>query len=226
LRNLLITQKAFLLFLIYTVYGREKEAHGRLHRATVNVSQKGTMMNPRWLLPFTHGVDMRAIDYLVSLAENNGATLIPVSLVSVPTEARSGGARLEHIQQSKDFLEAVQYKAARLQVPLERYEVFTGDVIQSITMLVHDLQCDGIVMVAIEQKEIFLHKHELKQLLVEPPASLVLIRLPTQPQEARAFYLGAGFLSWLRRLLRYQPEVRPMKNTLEVEIVTRIRTGE
>ena len=37
-------------------------------------------MNPRWLLPFTHGVDMRAIDYLVSLAENNGATLIPVSL--------------------------------------------------------------------------------------------------------------------------------------------------
>jgi Universal stress protein family len=121
------------------------------------------MMNTRWLLPFTHGVDMRAIDYLVSLAENNGATLIPVSLVSVPTESRSAGARLEHIQQSKDFLEAVKYKAARLQVPLERYEVFTSDVTQSITMLVHDLQCDGIVMVAMEHKEISLHKHELKQ---------------------------------------------------------------
>jgi hypothetical protein len=81
-------------------------------------------------------------------------------------------------------------------------------------------------MVAIEHKEILLHKHELKQLLVEPPASLVLIRLPAHPQEARAFYLVAGFLSWLRPLLRYQPEVRPMKNTLEVEIVTQIRTGE
>ena len=207
--------------------------HGRLHSATVNVSQKGKMMNPRWLLPFTHGVNMRAIDYLVSLAENNGATLIPVSLVSVPTESRSGGARLEHIQQSKDFLEAVKYKAARLQVPVERYEVFTSDVTQSITMLVHDLQCDGIVMVAIEHKEILLHKHELKQLLVDPPASLVLIRLPAHPQEARAFYLVAGLLSWLHRLLRYQPEVRPMKNTLEAESISQIgksapqvRTGE
>ena len=35
-------------------------------------------MSLRWLLPFTHGVDMRAIDYLVSLAKNNGATLIPI----------------------------------------------------------------------------------------------------------------------------------------------------
>ena len=61
-------------------------------------------MNPRWFIPFTNGVDMRAIDYLVSLAENNGAKLIPVSLISVPNELRSGGARLEHIQQSKDFL--------------------------------------------------------------------------------------------------------------------------
>src|SRR6266480_3485604 len=147
-------------------------------------------MNPRWLLPFTHGVDMRAIDYVVSLAENNGATLIPVSLVYVPTESRSGGTRLEHIQQSKDFLEAVKYKAARFQVPVERYEVFTSDAIQSITMLVHNLQCDGIVMVAIEHTDVLLRNHELKRLLEEPRASLVLIRLPARRQEARPFYLG------------------------------------
>jgi hypothetical protein len=198
----------------------------RSHYAEVNVSQKGTKMNPRWLLPFTHGVDMRAIDYLVSLAENNGATLIPVSLVYVPTESRSGGARLEHIQQSKDFLEAVKYKAARFQVPVERYEVFTSDVIQSITMLVHDLHCDGIVMVAIERKEVLLRNHELKRLLEEPPASLVLIRLPAHRQEARAFYLGAGLLAWLRRLWRYRLGTRPIKNTLEAERVSQIRTGE
>jgi hypothetical protein len=198
----------------------------RSHYAEVNVSQKGTKMNPRWLLPFTHGVDMRAIDYLVSLAGNNRATLIPVSLVSVPTESRSGGARLEHIQQSKDFLEAVKYKAARFQVPVERYEVFTSDVIQSITMLVHDLHCDGIVMVAIEHKEVLLRNHELKRLLEEPPASLVLIRLPAHRQEARAFYLGAGLLAWLRRLWRYRLGTRPMKNTLEAESVSQIRTGE
>ena len=183
-------------------------------------------MNLRWLLPFTHGVDMRAIDYLVSLAQNNRATLIPVSLVYVPTESRSGGTRLEHIQQSKDFLEAVKYKAARFQVPVERYEVFTSDAIQSITMLVHNLQCDGIVMVAIEHKEVLLRNHELKRLLEEPPASLVLIRLPARRQEARPFYLGDGLLAWLRRLWRYWLGTRPMKNTLEAERASQIRTGE
>jgi hypothetical protein len=204
----------------------KKGVHGRLHYATVNVSQKGTMMNPRWLLPFTHGVDMRAIDYLVSLAENNGATLIPVSLVSVPNDSRSRGARLEHIQQSKDFLEAVKYKAARFQVPLERYEVFTSGVIQSITMLVQDLHCDGIVMVAIEHKEVLLRAHELKQLLVEPPAALVLIRLPAHQQEARAFHLGASFLSRLRRLWRYPVVVRPLEVPLEAERGSQIGVGE
>jgi len=169
---------------------------------------------------------MRAIDYLVSLAGNNGATLIPVSLVSVPNESRSRGARLEHIQQSKDFLEAVKFKAARLQVPVERYEVFTSDAIQSITMLVHDLHCDGIVLVAIEHKEILLHALELKQLLTEPPASLVLIRLPADSQKARAFHLGASLLSLLRRLWYYQDDVRPIKNRLEAESVSQIRTGE
>jgi hypothetical protein len=213
--------------------GVEKEVYDCLRHAILDAFWKGTMMNLRWLLPFTHGVDMRAIDYVVSLAENNGATLLPVSLVSVPDDSRSRGARLEHIQQSKDFLEAVKYKAARHQVPVERYEVFTSDVTQSITMLVHDLHCDGIVMVAIEHQEILLRKHELKQLLVDPPASLVLIRLPAHPQEARAFYLVTGLLSWLHRLLRYQPEVRPMKNTLEAESISQIgksasqiRTGE
>jgi Universal stress protein family len=183
-------------------------------------------MNSRWLLPFTHGVDMRAIDYLVSLAENNGATLIPVSLISIPNHSRSGGARLEHIQQSKDFLEAVKYNAARLQVPVERYEVFTSDVIQSITLLIHDLHCDGIVMVAIEQKEVLLRNHEFKRLLEEPPASLVLIRLPARSQEARAFYLGARLFSWLRRLWRYRIEVEPVKNVLEAEKVSQIKSVE
>ena len=183
-------------------------------------------MNPRWLLPFTHGVDMRAIGYLVSLAEHNGAMLIPVSLISVPDRSRSGGARLEHIQQSKDFLEAVKYKSARLQVPVERYEVFTSDVLQSITTLVHDLHCDGIIMVAVEHKEVLLRAHELKQLLIEPPAPLVLIRLPAHSQEVRAFYLRDKFLAWLCRLWRYRVEVGPVKNVLEAENVSQIRARE
>ncbi len=81
-------------------------------------------------------------------------------------------------------------------------------------------------MVAVERREVLLRTHELKQLLVEPPTSLVLIRLPSHAQKARAFYLGTGFLSWLRRLWRYRADVRPMKNALEAESVSQIRVGE
>ena len=96
------------------------------------------MGSRRWLFPFTHGVDMRAIDTVVRLAGDEGATLVAVSLVSVAPGQWSQGARLEHIQQSKDFLEAVKYKAARLQVAIERYEDFTSNVLGSITLLTRD----------------------------------------------------------------------------------------
>jgi hypothetical protein len=184
------------------------------------------MNAPRWLLPFTYGVDMRAIDSVVGFAESAGATLVPVSLISVPDERRSRGARLEHIQQSKDFLEAVQFKAARLQVPVERYEVFTGDVLQSIALLVHDLRCDSIFLVTTGKEDVLLHAHELKSLLEEPPASLVLMRLPTRTESAQTRQLVTQFLSGLRRLWRQQDDVRPMQDALAVEEPSWVRTEE
>src|SRR5215467_9511353 len=102
----------------------------------------------RWLLPFTYGVDMQAIDAVVSLAESAGTTLVALSLVLVPEARRSRGARLEDIQQSKDFLEAIRWKAARCQVPVEYREVFTGDVPGSIATLMLDLGCDSMVLVS------------------------------------------------------------------------------
>ena len=89
------------------------------------------MEAPRWLLPFTYGVDMQAIDNVVSLAKSTGSTLVAASLISAPSKAGLQGARLEHIQQSKDFLEAVMWKAARYEVQVERHEVFTADVMRS-----------------------------------------------------------------------------------------------
>ena len=159
------------------------------------------METSRWLLPFTFGVDMRAIDYAVSLAGSAGATLVPVSFVSAP----SRGARLEHIQQSKDFLEAVQQKAERHQVPVERYEVFTQDVLQSIRRLVSEMSCDGIILVTGGEHPRLMQDEEVKRLLVEPPASLVLIRMPTNARSAQQFNLRSRFFSWLRGL-RQQPD--------------------
>lgn len=160
---------------------------------------------------------MCAIDFAVRLAESHGATLVPMSLIFMPCEPRSRGARLEHIQQSKDFLEAVRFKAARLHVAVERYEVFTSDVIQSIRTLIHDLRCDAIVVVAIEKQEVLLHAHELKRLLVEPPTSLILVNLPARTEGAHARSLGAWFLSRLRRLWGHQGEISHVQDAPEEE---------
>jgi hypothetical protein len=152
------------------------------------------MKTPRWLLPFTFGVDMRAIDYAVSLAQSAGATLVPVSLVSTPAK----GARLEHIQQSKDFLEAVQHKAERYAVAVERYAVFTQNVLHSMRTLVSELPCTGIILVTNGAHSHLLRDEEVKQLLIEPPAALVLIRLPGPTRSALAsHHLGRRFFSWL-----------------------------
>jgi hypothetical protein len=149
------------------------------------------MRTPRWLFPFTYGVDMRAIEYVIRLAESAGATLVPVSLVSAPPE----GARLEHIQQSKDFLEAVQYKAERFQVPLERYEAFTADALQSITTLVRERHCDGIVLVTSGGHTRLMQDEEAKRLLIKPPAALVIIRLPAPDGLKLTPHLWARFFS-------------------------------
>jgi len=155
------------------------------------------MESPRWLFPFTRGVDMQAIDTAVRFAEERGATLVAVSLIALPTERRSRGARLEHIQQSKDFLEAVKFKAATHQVSIERYEIFTGNVPGSITLLTHDQHCDRIVLVSSEDRDALLHPHEKKRLLEDPPATIVLLLLPTQKERTRG--ICARLLCWLRR---------------------------
>lgn len=177
----------------------------------------------RWLLPFTQGVDMQAIDAVVSLAKGSGITLVAVSLVSAPDKPGSRGVRLEHIQQSKDFLEAVKWKAIRLGASLERHEVFTVDVMQSLTTLTHELQCDTIVLVSHSQREVLLHAHQLKRLLENPPASLLVLRLSTQTERQPAGGLRERVLAWLRRR---QEDVRSGWSTPELEEPLWIRTEE
>jgi len=173
----------------------------------------------RWLLPFTSAVDMRALDAVVRLAESHGATLVAMSLITVPHESRSQGVRLEYIQQSKDFLEAVQYKAARQHVPLERYEVFTADVFRSLKLLVHEQNCSSVVLVSRGEKDSLLRRHELKHLLDALPASLVLIRLPAHTQPA---WLTSG----LRRLRGQQGDLNQAPDMPALEEPSWIRTEE
>ena len=153
----------------------------------------------RWLVPFTWGVDMQAIDAVARLAEGGEATLVAVSLISKPDKPGSHGPRLEHIQQSKDFLEAIKWKAERLGIALERHEVITVDVMQSIAALARELRCDAIVLVSRGEREALLRGHHLKHLLAEPPASLLVLRLTALARRRQAVgNLGVRLLAWLR----------------------------
>ena len=184
------------------------------------------MKTLRWLLPFLHGVDMDAIDSVVNLAAGTGATLVAVSLITGPVKPESRRARLEHIQQSKDFLEAVKWKAARYSVPLERYEVFTGNVLQSLTLLVHDQRCDSLVLVTAEKRDLLLPALEVKHLLEDPPVSLVLLRLPMHTGRTRTWPLAPRFLSWLQRWWGRADHAGQVQDAAAVEGPRWIRTED
>ena len=184
------------------------------------------MNRTRWLLPFTSAVDMRALDAVVCLAESHGATLVAMSLITVPHESRPRGVRLEYLQQSKDFLVAVQCKAARQHVLIECYEVFTADVIRSMKPLVHEQHCSSIVLVTRGEKDSLLQHHELRQLLDAPPASLVLIRLPAHTQPAWLWSPGSWFADGLRHLRGQQNNLNQQQDMPVLEEPSWIRTEE
>ena len=139
---------------------------------------------------------METLEAAVLLAASHHATLVPLSLVLVP-QARGKGARLEHIQQSKDFLEAAQQKALRHRVPLERFEAFTGDAVQSIATLVPQLACDGMILALRGRNGSLLSAKMIEQLMAIGPCPLYLIYLPSKKP------------SWVSRLRKRFSNRRP-----------------
>lgn len=138
------------------------------------------MTTARLLLPFTYGIEMDILEYAVLLAKQRRATLVPLALLTAPAGRRSKGVRLEQVQQAKDFLEAVRRKAERHTVPLERFEVVTSDVVQSIAVLVRQLSCDGVVLAVRGQDGALLHVDEIEQLMASELSTLYIIRLPSR----------------------------------------------
>jgi hypothetical protein len=96
---------------------------------------------------------------------------------------RARGARLEHIQQSKDFLEATKYKAMRYGVPIERFEVFTSDVVQSIIVRAQQMACNGIILFIRGEEGLLLRADEIEHLIEMGAHRLYLIRLPSKPRK-------------------------------------------
>ena len=136
----------------------------------------------RLLLPFNCGVEMDILESFVLLASNQRATLVPLSLISLPSMKRKG-ARLELIQQSKDFLEAVRHKAARHHVPLEPVEVSTHNVANSILLAVSQLHCDGILLAARGTRGSLLSMETIEHLVESKPCSLFVVYFPKKKSD-------------------------------------------
>jgi hypothetical protein len=147
------------------------------------------MKATRLLLPFTHGIEMDVLEYAVLLAQSHSVTLVALALIYVPERKWSQGARLEHIQQSKDFLEAVRVVVARHGVPVERFEVSTSDVVRSINILVQQLACDGIVLFVRGGDGILLRADEIKRLMEKGDSKLYLMPLPSQKRKKPMLWL-------------------------------------
>lgn len=180
-------------------------------------------MESRWLLPFTFGIDHRAIETVVRLAKASGAIVVPVALISVSSGRRSLGARLEHVQQAQDFLMLAQSIAARHQVLTECHQVFTGAVDTRIRMLVQDLCCESVVVVISAHLSVLLQTHEMSSLLIKPPASLVLLRLPADRHHQ---HLGKRFLSWLYELWKWQGTILQEQSTSPKDQLSQINVPE
>jgi hypothetical protein len=170
------------------------------------------------LLPFTHGVDMRAIEQALLLAKGRQATLVSLALIHVPEERRAKGARLEHVQQSKDFLEAVKHKAARYAVPIERFEVFTSDVVQSINTIASDLECEGILLFVGRNDGILLQASEIKHLMETTTGRLYILRLQTGDGESVTQKLLKGFSRWLSLRRKQRARLAPAQESSEEEV--------
>jgi hypothetical protein len=167
------------------------------------------MKRRRWLLPFTFGVDVRAIDLILRLAKDCEATLVAASLIVIPEMLQEQGPRLEYIQQSKDFLEVVRWKAARYDVSVEPHEVWTADIHERIKRLVLELHCNSIVVVTDGKEGVLLDTYEVANLLMGTiPASIALVRMPAPRQSAIA-RLNTRFLSWIRKLRDQRSAVAP-----------------
>jgi hypothetical protein len=137
------------------------------------------METKRLLLPFTNTIDSCALENALRLAKGYNATLVPLALVHIPVEQQRKGARLEHIQQAKDFLEAVKHKATRYNVPIERLEVFTTNVVQSIDDVAQQMACEGILLFISGETGVLLRIDDIKHLIAMETHKLYLVRMPS-----------------------------------------------
>jgi hypothetical protein len=129
------------------------------------------------LLPFTQDIDLDALEYAVQLARGCQATLIPLALIPLSEEQWAEGPRLEAIEQANDFLEAVKYIAERAKVVVEPHEMYTRDVVRSLSVFAQEMMCEGILLFLQQGTTVLLPPEVMRRLLKRAPCTLGIVRL-------------------------------------------------
>ena len=150
----------------------------------------------RLLLPFQHGLNIEAIEQAIRLARGHNATLVPLSLIPMSEKSYRKGARLDLVQQSKDFLEAVKHKARAYAVPLESVEVYTHHPVQSIHALVAEMRCDGIALFLGYNSALLLPQEVIGRLVEETTCKLYIMRLPIRERITLAQKVRMRLARW------------------------------
>ncbi len=142
------------------------------------------MEQKRFLLPFTNDVDVKALHHVLQLAKIHNATLVALALIPLSKQQRPENIRLEYIQQAQDFLAVLHTQASIHSVRIEKYELYTYDVLESISRYTQSLHCQRILLSYEGEKAHFLHHHEAQQLRVKSSHPLqILYREPKQKEK-------------------------------------------
>ncbi len=146
----------------------------------------------RLFLPFTHGVDARALTSILAFAKAVQATLVATALIPFPQSESLKGPRLERIQQAKDFLEFVHTKANFSHVTLEQREVYTHDVVVQITIDAQRMNCQGILLAFCGQKACLISTEEAKRVQRIAPLPLYMLSYPSSKRSANRSTEGSS----------------------------------
>lgn len=154
---------------------------------------------------------MRAIDYALIQAQSQHATLVVLSLIQ---QQQGKAIRLEHIQQSKDFLEAAHYKAAKLRVAIERIEVYTQDTVKSIQTLAQEMECSGILLFARKGTGVLLNADEIRRIMMRAHSSLYFMLLVSPPNKLSRWFFRRFQRQQERQALSMQQQNVPEREGL------------
>ena len=146
------------------------------------------MEEKRFLLPFTHGVDTKALHNVLQLARTQDATVVALALIPLAEQQGVEDARLERVLQAKDFLATLQTQGEMHHVPVEEHERYTYDVLESIRSNAQQMRCQSILLAYEGEEARFLQADEAQQLRLSKPYPLSILYAPSKKKVGRSVF--------------------------------------